>query len=86
MSAKEQGVIGGIIDEIEETLIALILGAMTLLTFTNVVTRYIFNSNILWALEASVFMFAWLVLLGALLVVQYLNFDTVLQKPTLDNR
>lgn len=52
------------IDELEETLIALILGIMTLLTFANVIARYIFNSNILWALEATVFLFAWLVLLG----------------------
>ena len=27
--------------------------------------RYIFNENILWALETTVFLFAWLVLLGA---------------------
>lgn len=52
------------IDEIEETLIAVLLGVMTLITFANVVARYVFNSNILWALEATVFLFAWLVLLG----------------------
>jgi len=55
----------GLIDRIEQTGIAAILGAMTLLTFANVVARYIFNSNILWALETTVFLFAWLVLLGA---------------------
>jgi C4-dicarboxylate transporter DctQ subunit len=49
---------------IEEGAIALILGLMTLITFANVVARYIFNSNILWALEMTVFLFAWLVLLG----------------------
>lgn len=53
-----------LIDQLEETLIALILGFMTLLTFANVIARYVFNSNILWALEATVFLFAWLVLLG----------------------
>ena len=52
------------IDRIERTAIAAILGAMTLLTFANVVARYVFNSNILWALETTVFLFAWLVLLG----------------------
>ncbi len=52
-------------DRIEETLIAAILGIMTLITFANVVARYVFNSNILWALEATVFLFGWLVLLGA---------------------
>lgn len=55
----------GVIDEIEETLIAVILGLMTVITFANVVARYVFNSNILWALETTVFLFAWLVLLGA---------------------
>ena len=54
-----------LIDVIEEKLIVIILGAMTLITFANVVARYAFNANILWALELTVFLFAWLVLLGA---------------------
>ena len=56
---------GGLIDTLEESLIAVILGLMTLITFANVIARYVFNSNILWALETTVFLFAWLVLLGA---------------------
>lgn len=56
--------ISAAIDHIEETLIALFLGLMTLITFVNVIARYIFNTNVLWALEASVFLFAWMVLLG----------------------
>lgn len=56
---------GRAVDTLEETLIALLLGAMTLVTFSNVIARYVFNSNILWALETTVFLFAWLVLLGA---------------------
>ncbi len=52
-------------DRIEEYAIAVILGTMTLLTFANVVARYGFNSNIFYALELTVFLFAWLVLLGA---------------------
>lgn len=51
-------------DNFEETLIALLLGAMTIITFANVIARAN-NSNILWALEATVYLFAWLVLLGA---------------------
>ena len=54
-----------LIDTIEETFIAVTLGVMTLVTFANVVARYIFNANILWALEVTVFLFAWLVLIGA---------------------
>ncbi|MFY0597599.1 MAG: TRAP transporter small permease [Cognatishimia sp.] len=53
------------IDRIEESIIAIILGIMTLMTFANVVARYGFNSNIFYALELTVFLFAWLVLLGA---------------------
>lgn len=66
MPADTQSVrgLGRIIDEIEETLIAVILGLMTLITFANVIARYVFNSNILWALETTVFLFAWLVLIG----------------------
>ena len=65
MHAETTTGIGRIIDEIEETGIAIILGLMTLITFANVIARYVFNDNILWALEATVFLFAWLVLLGA---------------------
>ncbi|WP_299443892.1 TRAP transporter small permease [uncultured Rhodospira sp.] len=54
-----------LIDSIERVGIATVLGLMTLVTFANVVARYVFNSNILWALETTVFLFAWLVLLGA---------------------
>ncbi|MEL0629787.1 TRAP transporter small permease [Psychromonas aquatilis] len=57
--------IGKMTDYFEETLIAGFLGVMTLLTFANVVVRYVFNDNILWALELTVFMFAWMVLVGA---------------------
>lgn len=53
------------IDSIEESFIAITLGLMTLVTFANVIARYVFNSNILWGLEVTVFLFAWLVLIGA---------------------
>lgn len=52
-------------DRFEEFLIALFLGLMTVITFANVIARYVFSDNILWALEATVFLFAWLVLIGA---------------------
>ena len=64
MSAARTGP-AGFINSLEETLIALLLGLMTIITFANVVARFVFNSNILWALELTVFLFAWLVLLGA---------------------
>lgn len=49
----------------EKRLVAFLLGSMTLLTFSNVIARYVFETNILWSLELTVFIFAWLVLLGA---------------------
>ncbi|MEO9572906.1 MAG: TRAP transporter small permease [Tateyamaria sp.] len=70
MAAQRSGS-QSVIDHIEETLIAVILGAMTLLTFANVVARYGFNSNIFYALELTVFLFAWLVLLGASYAVKH---------------
>ncbi len=70
-----------IVDQIEETLIAIILGLMTLVTFANVVARYLFDSNILWALQTTVFLFAWLVLIGVSYCVKisaHLGIDLVL--------
>ncbi len=70
-----------IVDQIEETLIAIILGLMTLVTFANVVARYVFDSNILWALQTTVFLFAWLVLVGVSYCVKitaHLGIDLVL--------
>lgn len=51
--------------DIEKRIIAFLIGTMTALTFANVIARYVFESNILWSLELTVFIFAWLVLLGA---------------------
>ena len=65
MKTQAQGGLARAIDAIEESFIAIILGLMTVITFANVIARYIFNSNILWALETTVFLFAWLVLIGA---------------------
>ena len=81
MHAQPTSALGRVVNEIEETLIALILGLMTVVTFANVVARYVFNDNILWALETTVFLFAWLVLLGASYCVKihaHLGVDVVI--------
>jgi C4-dicarboxylate transporter DctQ subunit len=52
-------------EHLEEGLIALLLAAMTILTFTQVVLRYGFNSGFVWALEATTYLFGWLILFGA---------------------
>ena len=77
------------LDHIEENLIASLLGIMTLLTFANVVARYVFNSNIFWALELTVFLFAWLVLLGASYAVKktsHLGVDAIVNMLSIDKR
>ncbi|MBZ0123457.1 MAG: TRAP transporter small permease [Roseovarius sp.] len=79
MHAKGHG--ANLVDRIEETVIAVLLGLMTAITFANVIARYIFNSNILWALELTVFMFGWLVLLGASYAVKkhsHLGVDAII--------
>lgn len=53
-----------ILHRLEEWLLAVILAAMTLLTFLQVVLRYVFNTGLLWALEANFYLFGWLVLIG----------------------
>ncbi|MAY88391.1 TRAP transporter small permease [Arenibacterium halophilum] len=55
---------GRFVHSIEETAIAVILGLMTLITFVNVVLRYVFNESLIWGLEVTLILFAWLVLLG----------------------
>lgn len=81
MTSESTSKIGQFVNAIEETSIAICLGLMTLITFANVVARYLFNSNILWALELTVFLFAWLVLMGASYAVKkhvHIGVDVVL--------
>lgn len=73
--------LGRIVHEFEETVIALLLGAMTLITFANVVLRYGFGTGLIWGLETVTFLFAWLVLFGisyAVKVTAHLGVDAVI--------
>ena len=54
----------GALHRIEEGLLAFLLAAMTIVTFSQVVARYVFNTGAIWALELTTFLFAWLVILG----------------------
>ncbi len=54
-----------VIGRLEELVIALLLAAMTIVTFSQVIARYVFNSGWSSALELTTIMFAWLVLFGA---------------------
>ena len=62
--ATSQGFVGRWVNAFEENVIALILGLMTIITFVNVVLRYGFDGGLIWGLEATAILFAWLVLFG----------------------
>jgi C4-dicarboxylate transporter DctQ subunit len=51
-------------ERVEEGLIAFLLAAMTLVSFAQVVARYVFNYSFTWALELTMVCFAWLIFLG----------------------
>tara|TARA_B110000211_G_C14078917_1_gene553524 strand:- start:1466 stop:2080 length:615 start_codon:yes stop_codon:yes gene_type:complete len=52
------------VDRLEEDFIAILLGLMVIVTFTQVVARYGFNSGWGSALEITQVLFAWLILFG----------------------
>jgi C4-dicarboxylate transporter DctQ subunit len=64
MARAEPSSIGRVVNELEEGVIALLFAAMTFVTFSQVVARYVFNTGVVWALELTVYLFAWLVLFG----------------------
>jgi len=49
---------------LEEGLISTLLALMTLITFAQVIARYVFNYSFVWALELVTFLFAWLIFIG----------------------
>ena len=51
-------------DRLEEAFMIVALAGMTLLTFVQVVLRYVFGTGLVWSLEATTYLFAWLVLIG----------------------
>lgn len=53
------------IDNLEEIIVVFALAVMTILTFTNVVTRYVFNFSMNFAEEISTYLFVLLSLFGA---------------------
>lgn len=73
--------LGRAVHAFEETAIAALLGLMTLVTFVNVVMRYVFNSGLVWGLELTLILFAWLVMFGisyGFKITMHLGVDAVL--------
>lgn len=54
-----------LVTQIEEAILSLMLVAMTLLVFAEVVARFGFNAGIHWAQEATLLLAGWFVLFGA---------------------
>ena len=52
------------LDKFEEWTLIVMLAAMTLLTFVQVVMRYVFNSGFTWALELTTIFFAVMIFIG----------------------
>lgn len=49
---------------LEEGLIAFLLAIMTLVTFAQVIARYVFNYSFVWALELVTYLFGFLIFIG----------------------
>ncbi|MCR8725565.1 TRAP transporter small permease [Frigidibacter sp. ROC022] len=78
---EPKGRLGRLVHGFEEGMIAFLLGMMTILTFVNVVLRYVFNGLNIWSLEVVSILFAWLVLFGiayGFKVTMHLGVDAML--------
>ncbi len=53
------------LDRLEEYFLEAMLAGMTLVTFMQVVARYVFNYSFTWAMELTGVMCAWLIFIGA---------------------
>lgn len=52
------------LEYLEESLIIFLMAAMTLLSFAQVIARYVFNYSFVWSMEVTGVMFAWLIFIG----------------------
>lgn len=52
------------IERVEEAVIAFLLAAMTVITFAQVVARYVFNYSFVWAVELTGVLFGGLIFIG----------------------
>ena len=72
--------LGRFVNTFEETALAVLMGLMTVVTFANVVLRYGFNASLIWGLEVTLILFAWMVIFGisyCIKVTAHLGVDAV---------
>lgn len=53
------------LERLEEYFLEFLLAAMTLISFAQVIARYVFNYSFVWALELTDLVFAWFIFMGA---------------------
>jgi C4-dicarboxylate transporter DctQ subunit len=58
-------VLNRLLDRLEESLIAALMGAATLITFVAVALRYTTGAGISWAQELTIYLFIWMAKFGA---------------------
>ena len=63
-AATSPGPAPGPLDRLEQAVLAVLLAAMTLMSFVQVVARYGFNYSFTWALELTTWLFAGAIFLG----------------------
>ena len=81
--------IGIRVAEIIKYLTAIMLAAMAILVFGNVLMRYFMNSSVTWAEEVSRFVFIWMIFLGAIIAFkdnEHLGVDTIVSRLSLRGR
>jgi TRAP-type C4-dicarboxylate transport system permease small subunit len=77
------------VNRVLHAIIAVCLSCMSIFVFGNVVLRYLFNSGITWAEEASRYLFIWLIFLGAIVASRenaHLGVDTLVSRLSVANR
>jgi TRAP-type C4-dicarboxylate transport system permease small subunit len=77
------------VNRVLHAIIAVCLSCMSVFVFGNVVLRYLFNSGITWAEEASRYLFIWLIFLGAIVASRenaHLGVDTLVSRLSVKNR
>jgi len=53
-----------VVEKIIDGLVALLIGAFTILIFVQVVSRYVFNNTVTWSEQAARYLFIWMIFLG----------------------
>ena len=83
------GQLSQMVNRVLHATIAICLSCMSIFVFGNVVLRYLFNSGITWAEEASRYLFIWLIFLGAIVASRenaHLGVDMLVSRLSVKDR